>query len=57
MQFQEQVSALAIAYNEIPKNYLIDPIVEQREYLSNGEMIQWTGPTHDVYSPIHVKNQ
>jgi acyl-CoA reductase-like NAD-dependent aldehyde dehydrogenase len=55
MQFQEQVSALAIAYNEIPNNYLIDPIVEQREYLSDGAMIQWAGPTHDVYSPIHVK--
>lgn len=57
MQFQEQIAALEIAYNEIPENYLINPLVTQKEYLSNGEMIQWAGPTHDVYSPIHVKTK
>jgi acyl-CoA reductase-like NAD-dependent aldehyde dehydrogenase len=40
---------------EIPKEFdLINPI-EQREYLVNGEMRQWSGKTQDVWSPIYVK--
>jgi acyl-CoA reductase-like NAD-dependent aldehyde dehydrogenase len=28
------------------------PLVHQREYLVNGEMLTWTGPVHEVVSPI-----
>ena len=55
MQFQEQIAALSLSFEDIPKSHLIEPIIEQKEYLSNGEMVQWDGPTHDVYSPIHIK--
>ncbi len=37
--------------NQIPAEYRIEPI-HQREYLLNGEMRSWDGPTADVYSPI-----
>ncbi|WP_026308860.1 NADP-dependent glyceraldehyde-3-phosphate dehydrogenase [Spirosoma spitsbergense] len=37
--------------DQIPAEYRIDPI-HQREYLLNGEMRSWDGPTSDVYSPI-----
>lgn len=54
MKFQEKISALCINYSDIPKSHLIDPIIEQKEYLSNGELVPWNGTTHDVYSPVHV---
>lgn len=37
--------------DQIPVEYRIEP-VHQREYLINGEMRQWDGPTTDVYSQI-----
>ena len=43
--------------SEIPKEYdLIKPI-EQKEYLVNGELRQWTGKTQDVWSPIYVRTE
>ncbi|PRY47224.1 acyl-CoA reductase-like NAD-dependent aldehyde dehydrogenase [Spirosoma oryzae] len=39
------------ADDQIPVAYRIEP-VHQREYLINGEMRQWDGPTTDVYSQI-----
>jgi acyl-CoA reductase-like NAD-dependent aldehyde dehydrogenase len=36
---------------QIPVAYRIEP-VHQREYLINGDMRQWDGPTTDVYSQI-----
>ncbi len=41
------------ADDQIPVAYRIEP-VHQREYLINGEMRQWDGPTTDVYSQIGV---
>lgn len=39
------------ADDQIPVAYRLEP-VHQREYLINGEMRQWDGPTTDVYSQI-----
>lgn len=38
----------------IPPEFLIDE-VHQREYLSDGEMKQWNGDVHSVYSPVCIK--
>ena len=47
-----QLTSLFPADNsQIPAEYRIEPI-HQREYLLNGEMRSWDGPTADVYSPI-----
>ena len=40
---------------EIPANYKLAAEVNQREYLSNGEMLPWNGDVHTVLSPICVK--
>jgi acyl-CoA reductase-like NAD-dependent aldehyde dehydrogenase len=37
--------------DQIPAAYRIEPL-HQREYLINGEMRQWDGPTTEVYSQI-----
>lgn len=38
----------------IPKEFDLVKPIEQREYLVNGEMRQWSGKTQDVWSPIYV---
>ena len=39
-------------FNEIPKAYIIDKLTHQKTYLLNGELIEWTGNTSDIYSTI-----
>ena len=40
--------------SDVPLEFRIDE-VHQREYLSNGEIKQWNGDVHSVYSPVGVK--
>lgn len=37
--------------NEIPEEYRV-PVIHQREYLLNGELVPWNGEVQDIYSPI-----
>ncbi|MDF2517774.1 MAG: NADP-dependent glyceraldehyde-3-phosphate dehydrogenase [Sphingobacterium sp.] len=48
-----------IFYEEknIPAEFTLDEQVDQREFLSNGEMISWTGQVNEVFSPICVKTK
>ena len=41
--------------DKIPSAYDLTHPIEQKEYLVNGEMRQWTGKTQDVWSPIYIK--
>jgi len=41
----------------IPEEYVLDRQIDQREYLSNGEMKSWDGPVNEVFSPICVKTK
>lgn len=36
----------------VPKKYRIGSPLEQRQYLCDGELKEWTGPQQDVLSPI-----
>ncbi len=40
----------------IPAQYQIGEYIEQREYLINGTLRQWTGTLNTVASPVFVKN-
>jgi acyl-CoA reductase-like NAD-dependent aldehyde dehydrogenase len=42
---------------EVPKEYDLTQPIEQKEYLVNGELRQWTGKTQDVWSPIYVRTE
>jgi glyceraldehyde-3-phosphate dehydrogenase (NADP+) len=42
---------------QIPEEYKITTPVEQKVYLTNGELIEWKGETADVFSPIYIKTQ
>ncbi|MDI9875656.1 MULTISPECIES: NADP-dependent glyceraldehyde-3-phosphate dehydrogenase [Flectobacillus] len=52
-----QLENLFPAEVDIPAEYNITEPIEQREYLVNGEMRQWTGKTQDVWSPVYVKTE
>lgn len=42
--------------NEIPEEYKVR-IIHQREYLLNGELVQWNGDITEVYSPICIPTE
>ncbi len=54
MQVKE-LEALFPSESSIPEAYNLTKPIEQREYLVNGKMVQWTGKTQDVWSPVYVK--
>lgn len=55
MSFQEQLDSLFLTEEQIPTAFKLAAEVNQREYLSNGEMLPWTGDVHTVLSPICIK--
>ena len=48
----EMFSKLFPTADEIPENFRFPKSVEQKEYLINGEILKWTGPVKDVFSPV-----
>ncbi len=52
MSFQEEIHSRFVAESDIPEAYRLPSAIHQKEYLSNGEMKQWTGASHAVYSPV-----
>ncbi len=38
----------------IPEKFQLAGTVEQKEYLLNGEILNWEGPVADVYSPVFI---
>ena len=48
-----------IFYEEenIPAEFALEKQVDQREFLSNGEMLPWQGQISEVFSPICVKTK
>jgi glyceraldehyde-3-phosphate dehydrogenase (NADP+) len=55
MTFTEQLEKIFVAEEEIPKEFALPAEVHQRTYLCNGEMLQWNGDVHEVYSPVCVR--
>lgn len=49
------LSQLFPAESDIPKNYQLDGMIDQREYLVNGELVQWNGDLAPVKSPICLR--
>ena len=55
MTFQEKLDHLIVDQKLIPAEFALPELVDQKTYLSNGEMIHWDGPTHEVFSPICIQ--
>ena len=41
--------------NEIPAEFRISDPICQREFLINGELREWNGPTQEVFSPVYLR--
>jgi glyceraldehyde-3-phosphate dehydrogenase (NADP+) len=41
---------------DIPHEFQLEKEIHQREILINGEMINWSGETQTIYSPIYIKD-
>ncbi|MGN6163485.1 MAG: NADP-dependent glyceraldehyde-3-phosphate dehydrogenase [Flavisolibacter sp.] len=57
MSFLNQLENIFISEEQIPEKHRLASPINQREFLSNGEMISWNGPVHEVYSPICIRTQ
>ena len=54
---KEKIKSIFITEDEIPKEFNLAEELHQKEYLSNGRMLKWDGPNHEVYSPICIKTK
>jgi glyceraldehyde-3-phosphate dehydrogenase (NADP+) len=55
MAIQKTIETIFPTLEEIPEESRIPELVEQREYVINGRMDRWEGPTQEVYSPVCVR--
>src|SRR3982751_5039317 len=55
MNFIEQIEKIYLTEEEIPQEFALPEPLHQRTYLSDGEMVQWDGTVHEVYSPVCVR--
>ena len=47
------IDGIFVNENDIPEQYHV-PVIHQREYLLNGELVSWTGAVTEIFSPIFV---
>lgn len=57
MEFTEELQKIFKTEAEIPGAFKLPAEIHQKEYLSNGELKQWDGAVHEVYSPICVQTE
>lgn len=57
MDLLTEIEKKFVTEDQIPEQYRIDSEINQKEYLSNGEMVQWNGDVHKVYSPICIRTE
>lgn len=57
MPFNQTLQNIFVSEDSIPDAFLLPAPVHQKEYLCNGEMKPWSGPFHEVYSPICIKTE
>lgn len=55
MKIGEKEHSLFPEEKNIPREFMPGKFVDQREYLVNGELCHWDGPSREVLSPICVR--
>lgn len=55
MNDTEKLASIFVEESQIPEEFLLQEIIHQKEYLSNGEMRKWDGPSSEVLSPVCVR--
>jgi len=54
MIFKERLNHLFIPEQDIPEAFRLTEAIHQMEYLCDGEMRKWDGPSNEVYSPVYL---
>jgi glyceraldehyde-3-phosphate dehydrogenase (NADP+) len=57
MDFKTTLENIFVEEKDVPAAFMLPSEIHQREFLSNGEMKQWSGQVHEVYSPICFKTE
>ena len=57
MDFKTTLENIFVEAKDVPAEFSLPSEIHQREYLSNGEMKQWNGQVHEVYSPVCIKTE
>lgn len=57
MTFQDQLEHLIIDKTDIPEKHALPELIHQTTYLSDGELVTWDGPMHEVFSPICMQTE
>jgi len=55
MGIEERIRSIFPSEQEIPEEFRLKAPVEQYEYLLNGEVRHWDGPTQEALSPVCVR--
>ncbi|MHB9075434.1 MAG: NADP-dependent glyceraldehyde-3-phosphate dehydrogenase [Desulfobaccales bacterium] len=55
MNLSEKIAGVFPDEGDIPEFCRLEHPVDQRKYLVNGELRQWTGPVQEVRSPVYIK--
>ena len=55
MNIQNNLQALFPVLWDIPERIKLKAPIHQKQILINGELIEWNGPTHLVFSPVYIK--
>jgi glyceraldehyde-3-phosphate dehydrogenase (NADP+) len=53
---EKKIDALFPAINKIPKQFALEGLIIQDQYLVKGELRRWNGPFCEVFSPICVRD-
>ncbi len=53
--FASQLATIFPEESQIPPEFQLPNLINQKEYLVNGEMRRWDGPASEVYSPVCVR--
>ncbi len=54
MKSSNNIQNIFTEASAIPTNMTIPSQLDQKEYLLNGELVQWTGPVQDIFSPVYT---
>lgn len=49
------LESIFVEENQIPDEFRLKEEINQKEFLSNGEMKPWNGPFNEVFSPVCIK--
>lgn len=56
MNVREKLASIFPTPADVPERHRLTAPIEQRDYLINGEIRHWEGPTQDVLSPICLQS-